>query len=467
MTGPAPSVADTAEHNRGSATGQTDRDVEVAIVGGGMVGMTLAIALAGAGVETAVIDSAPASERTASVYDGRSSAIALGSQRVLAGIGLWSALERDAQPILDIRVSDGKPEDRRLGPGASHLFLHYDHRTVSEAARAIGTDDAPFGWIVENRAIRRALVAHAARLGTLAHIAPAIVASEALERGHVRLTLGDGSTMRARLVVAADGRNSKMREGRGIPTTQWRYTQTGIVCTVTHELPHEGVAHEHFLPAGPFAVLPMVDDAHGHRSSIVWTERETLAPSMMALDDDRFSAEMTRRFGTSLGPLRIIGEGPGQVAAVSASAAPVTRPGRWSYPLGVLHASRYIDERFALIGDAAHAIHPIAGQGLNLGLRDVAALAETIVDARRLGLDLGIGEPLERYARWRRVDNLLLIAATDSLNRLFANDIAPLRLARDLGLAAVDRMPAVKCFFMRHAMGIVGELPRLVRGEGL
>ncbi len=467
MSDPAPGAAETAPHKPGSATGRTDRDVEVAIVGGGMVGMTLAVALAGAGIETALIDAAPAAERTAAIHDGRSSAIALGSQRVLAGIGLWPALLPDAQPILDIRVSDGKPEDRRLGRGASHLFLHYDHRAVSDAARAIGAGDAPFGWIVENRAIRRALVAHAARLKTLAHLAPASVTGETLERGHVRLALADGGTVRARLVVAADGRNSRLREGRAIPSTQWRYSQTGIVCTVTHALPHEGVAHEHFLPAGPFAVLPMVDDAHGHRSSIVWTEREALAPSMMALDDERFSAEMTRRFGTSLGELRIIGEGPGQAAAVSASAAPVTRPGRWSYPLGVLHASRYIDERLALIGDAAHAIHPIAGQGLNLGLRDVAALAETVVDARRLGLDLGTGEPLERYARWRRVDNLLLIAATDSLNRLFANDIAPLRLARDLGLAAVDRMPAVKRYFMRHAMGIVGELPRLVRGEVL
>ena len=477
MTDPAPSVGETAPHNPGSSAPDlgmrhpdvrdvmkvaadrnvmkvaADRDVEVAIVGGGMVGMTLAIALAGAGVETAVIDAAPAAERTAAVYDGRSSAIALGSQRVFAGIGLWPSLERDAQPILDIRVSDGKPEDRRLGPAASHLFLHYDHRAVSDAARAIGAEDAPFGWIIENRAIRRALVAQASQLRSLAHIAPTTVVNETLERGHVRLALGDGTSLRARLVVAADGRGSKMRESRKIPATQWRYTQTGIVCTVTHEFSHEGVAHEHFLPAGPFAVLPMVDDAHGHRSSIVWTERETLAPAMMALDDDAFSAEMTRRFGTSLGALRIIGEG-------------INR-GRWSYPLGVLHASRYVDERMALIGDAAHAIHPIAGQGLNLGLRDVAALAETIVDARRLGLDLGVGEPLERYARWRRVDNLLLIAATDSLNRLFANDIAPLRIARDMGLAAVDRMPAVKRFFMRHAMGIVGELPRLVRGEGL
>jgi 2-octaprenyl-6-methoxyphenol hydroxylase len=194
---------------------------------------------------------------------------------------------------------------------------------------------------------------------------------------------------------------------------------------------------------------------------------------MMALDDDAFSAEMMRRFGTSLGAMRVIGDGAAQATAgarpqgAPVPAAPATRPGRWSYPLGVLHAHRYIDDRLALIGDAAHAIHPIAGQGLNLGLRDVAALAETVVDARRLGLDIGVGEPLERYARWRRVDNLLLIAATDSLNRLFANDIAPVRLARDLGLAAVDRMPALKRFFMRHAMGIVGELPRLVKGEGL
>jgi 2-octaprenyl-6-methoxyphenol hydroxylase len=433
-------------------------DCEVAIVGGGMVGLTLGVALAGAGLETVVIDALPAAERTAARYDGRSSAIALGSKRALEGIGLWPRLADMAQPILDIRVSDGRMGgDARSrtgasGGGASHLFLHYDHREAAGGPNAHGnaaSGAAPFGYIVENRAIRRALVAAAASLPNLHHLAPATLAGERVAGGRVELTLDDGRRIRSRLLVGADGRNSAIREGRGIGTTRWDYAQTGIVCTVTHELPHDGVAHEHFLPAGPFAVLPMIDDEHGHRSSIVWTERKALAPAMLALPDEAFSAEMMRRFGDSLGEMRLLGGG------------------RWSHPLGVLHADRYTDKRLALIGDAAHGIHPIAGQGLNLGLRDVAALAETIVDARRLGLDIGVGDALERYARWRRVDNLLLIAATDSLNRLFANDAAPVRLARDLGLAAVDRMPAVKRFFMRQAMGLVGDLPRLVRGEGL
>ncbi|MDZ4735710.1 MAG: UbiH/UbiF/VisC/COQ6 family ubiquinone biosynthesis hydroxylase [Rhodospirillaceae bacterium] len=433
-------------------------ECEVAIVGGGMVGLTLGVALAGAGVETVVIDVAPAAARIASGYDGRSSAIALGSQRALEGIGLWARLADVAQPILDIRVSDGSTGDDARhaasprGGAASHLFLHYDHRA---AAGGTGTDGnaAPFGYIVENRAIRTALIDAAAALPNLLHLAPASLASETLRAGHVELTLEDGRQIRTRLLIGADGRNSRVRESRGIGAARWDYAQTGIVCTVTHELPHDGVAHEHFLPAGPFAVPPMTDDEHGHRSSIVWTERKDLAPAMLTLSDDEFSAEMMRRFGSSLGAINLLGDRKGG--------------GRWSHPLGVLHADRYTDRRMALIGDAAHGIHPIAGQGLNLGLRDVAALAETIVDARRIGLDIGVGEPLERYARWRRVDNLLLIAATDSLNRLFANDVAPVRLARDLGLAAVDRMPAVKRFFMRQAMGLVGDLPRLVKGEAL
>ncbi|HEY9550144.1 MAG TPA: FAD-dependent monooxygenase, partial [Kiloniellaceae bacterium] len=232
------------------------------------------------------------------------------------------------------------------------------------------------------------------------------------------------------------------------------YGQTAIVATVAHALPHGGVAHEHFLPSGPFALLPMTDavDDQGaavHRSSLVWTERRRLASTMLGLDDDSFAQELQRRFGDSLGRLSLWG---GR---------------RWSYPVSLLHAERTIDSRLALVGDAAHGIHPIAGQGLNLGLRDVAALAECIVDARRLGLDVGSPTVLERYQRWRRLDTLALIAATDSLNRLFSNDLPPVRLLRDLGLAAVNQMPPLKRFFMRHAMGLVGDLPRLVKGEAL
>lgn len=408
---------------------------DVAIIGGGMVGMTLAAALGGAGLSVAVIDAEAPPAMTAAAFDGRSSAIAHGSQQVLAGVGAWAAMAPEAQPILDIRVSDGDSAG-----AASRLFLHYDHRDLG---------DRPFGHIIENRVTRRALLQRLERLESVRGFAPARV--ESLDRGRrgVELRLQDGRRLSSRLAVAADGRNSPLRAAAGIKVTSWDYPQTGIVCTVTHEKPHGGVAHEHFLPAGPFAMLPMVDDADGlHRSSIVWTERRALAPAMLALDEADFGVEMERRFGLSLGRLRPIG-------------------GRFAYPLTLVHAERYVDERLVLLGDAAHAIHPIAGQGLNLGLRDVAALAECLVDAHRLGLDVGDALALERYQRWRRFDNMVLLAVTDGLNRLFSNDLGPLRLARDLGLATVDRLPPLKRVFMRHAMGVVGDLPGMVRGERL
>ncbi len=414
---------------------------DVVIAGSGMVGMTLAAALATAGLSVVIIDAeAPAAIATA-VFDGRSSAVAFGSQQVLAGAGAWPAMAAEAQPILDIRVSDGD-----AAGGMSRLFLHYDHRDV--ATRADPRDPPPFGFIVENRIIRRALLRRLADLRTLTHAAPARVVSVERTSDDVTVHLDDGRRASARLAVAADGRNSPIRVSAGIGATEWSYPQAGIAGTVAHEKPHSGVAHEHFLPAGPFAMLPMVDDGGLHRSSIVWTERRELVPAMMALDDAAFAAEIERRFGRSLGRLRPIG-------------------GRFAHPLTLVHARRYIDHRLALVGDAAHAIHPIAGQGLNLGLRDVAALGEAIIDAHRLGLDIGDALVLERYQSWRRFDNLVLSAVTDGLNRLFSNDIAPVRLARDLGLAAVNVMPPLKRLFMRHAMGLVGDLPRLMRGERL
>ena len=400
-------------------------DAEVLVVGGGMVGLSLGCALAGAGIETVVVDRADPAALVDAGFDGRVSAVAHGSQQTLAAIGLWDGLAADAEPILEIRVTDGD----------SPLFLHYDHRDLS---------DAPFGYIVENRHIRQALFAAAARLDRLHLVAPCGLC--ALARGAVRAEamLDDGLRLRARLAVAADGRDSALRREARIPVTAWRYGQTGIVCTVAHERPHRGIAHERFLPAGPFAILPMT----GGRSSLVWTERADLAPDILALDDAGFADEMARRFGDFLGRLEVMGP-------------------RWDYPLALLHAARYTDSRLALVGDAAHAIHPIAGQGLNLGLRDVAALAEVLVDARRLGLDIGATDVLARYARWRRFDNTVLMSVTDGLNRLFSNDIAPLRMARGLGLAAVNRAPPLKRLFMRHAMGLVGDLPRLARGQPL
>ena len=389
-----------------------------------MVGLTLAAALGGAGLDCVVVDRADPATAVKAGFDGRVSAIAYASWRLLGQTGVWDHL-RAAQPILDIRVSDG----------ASLLFLHYDHRDL---------DDAPFGYMVENCDIRRALLARIAELATVRLLAPAEVA--AVERGtdRVEVRLGDGRTVTAPLVVAAEGRRSPLRAAAGIGTVGWRYGQVGIVCTVHHAQPHHGIAQERFLPAGPFAMLPMT----GNRSSLVWTERAELAPAILAADAATFTAEMADRFGDHLGALAVVG-------------------GRWSYPLALYLAERYVDRRLALVGDAAHVIHPIAGQGLNLGLRDVAALAEVVVDAARLGLDLGAPAALERYQRWRRFDSLALAAVTDGLNRLFSNDVAPVRLARDLGLAAVNRLPPLKRTLMRHARGTVGDLPRLLQGRTL
>ena len=395
-----------------------------------MTGLTLACALAGAGTRVVVVDRAPPSTQTGRAYDGRASAIAHASAQALRGIGVWPALEAAAEPILDIRVADGHP-----ARGVSQLFLHYDHSDVG---------DDPFGYIVENRAIRRALQARAAALPSLTVIAPATLDSLSRETYGAVGQLADGRRVEAQLAVAADGRNSWVRRAAGIPVASASYAQTSIVCTVAASRSHAGVAVELFLPGGPFAMLPMTED----RCNVVWTERRDLAAAYLALDDAAFLDELRRRFGDWLGPITLTGP-------------------RFAYPLGLHHAARYTGRRLALIGDAAHGIHPIAGQGLNLGLRDVAVLAELVVDARRLGLDVAGPSVLDRYARWRRFDTLLLTAVTDGLNRLFSNDIAPLRLARDLGLAAVDRLPPAKRFLMRHAMGVVGELPRLVRGEAL
>ena len=417
-------------------------ECEVLIVGGGMVGLTLAIALADAGVAAVVVDRADPARQVSAGHDGRASAIARGSSQALAAIGAWEPMAGAAQAILDIRVSDG-----RVGRAAAPFFLHYDH---AEAPDPDGTA-WPLGYIVENRAIRQALQARAAALPSLVQRAPADLAH--LERGEggrpVEARLSNGTAVRARLAVAADGRDSRLRAAAGIQVTTWDYPQAGIVCTVAHEEPHRATAHEHFLPAGPFALLPMTDGTDGtHRSSLVWTDRKGLVAAMMALDDGDFGQELTRRFGAGLGALEPLGA-------------------RWSYPLSLMQAARVTGRRLALVGDAAHVIHPIAGQGLNLGLRDVAALAETVVDAHRLGLDPGGADVLERYARWRRFDTVVLLAVTDGLNRLFSNDIAPVRLARDLGLATVGRVPPLKRLFMRHAMGLAGDPPRLVRGEAL
>lgn len=398
---------------------------DVLIVGGGPVGGLTACALAQAGLAIALVEAADPADLARPGTDGRSIAIALSAKRVFDGAGVWPLLADEAGPILQIRVTDG----------AAPLFLHYDHDAIG---------DEPFGWIVENTTIRRAIHQRLGQLPSAQVLAPARVTAIDRDADGVTATLADGRTIRAGLVVGADGRGSTIRRLAGIGVQRFGYGQSGIVTTVAHEKPHQGIAHERFLPSGPFAILPMT----GNRSSIVWTERLHLADAIVGQSDEDFLAELHTRFGDFLGPVTLAGP-------------------RFHYPLTLQLADRAIDHRLVLIGDAAHGMHPVAGQGMNMGIRDVAALAEVIMDARRLGLDVGGPDVLARYQRWRRFDNMLMLGLTDVMVRLFSNDIGPLKLARDLGLAAVQTMPGAKRFFMKHAMGVVGDLPRMMRGEPL
>lgn len=404
-------------------------DSDILIVGGGLSGLPLALACAQGGLSVTVVDALDPATATDAAFDGRVSAIAFASCRMLAQLGVTQHLEGQMQPINDIMVSDG-----RVREGASPFFLHFDHKEIG---------DEPLGHLIENRHMRIALQKAVADQKLIRLIAPQGV--KRVDYGAQAVaTLGNGETVSARLCFAADGRGSPTREAAGIKTVGWDYGQTGIVCTVEHEVPHEGVAQEYFLPGGPFAILPMV----GNRSSLVWTEKTADAKAILALGDEAFADEMRARFGDYLGACAPVGP-------------------RWSYPLTLQLARDYVRPRLALIGDAAHGIHPIAGQGLNLGLRDVAAAAEVVVDAARLGLDIGSLDVLERYQRWRRFDNVALSLLMDGLNRLFSNDIGPVRLARDLGLGIVQQIGPARRFFMRHAGGVVGDLPRLLRGEAV
>lgn len=409
---------------------------DVVIAGAGMVGATLAVALGSVGLRVAVVDRMTAEAMADQRFDGRTSAIAFGSQRAMAQLGLWEAIAPDACPIMTIRVSDGP----------SPLFLQFDPRDLREDPRSSAD---PFGYIVENRFLRRAMHQRLEQMANVTRLMPDSIGEVRQESGGTTVELVGGGSVRTALLVVAEGRQSSLRQKLGIGLRRFDYRQTAIVCSVQHEHPHDNAAQERFLPAGPFAMLPMKDDEDGnHRSSIVWTERQSLAPMMLQLDAEAFGQEINRRFGDYLGKVTPIG-------------------GRWSFPLSLQLAETYTAPRAVLVGDAAHGIHPIAGQGLNLGLRDAAALAEILVDAARLGLDIGAADVLAAYARWRRFDILTLALVTDGLNRLFAVEAPPVRLARDLGLGLVNRTTPLKRVFMRHAMGALGDLPRLIRGQAL
>ena len=402
--------------------------VDVLIAGGGHVGLSLALALrmAESDLSVMVVDATPPE---AVGRDARASAIAAAGRRMLGALGVWPAIAANAQPITEMIVTDS-----RTGDAVRPVFLTFDGGAA---------DGEPFAHMVMNGDMVGALRDRAVAEGT-AIVAPDSVDDFTVGPADVACRLGSGRTLRARLLVAADGGRSRLRSLAGIGTVSWPYRQSGIVVTVEHERPHHGRAVEHFLPGGPFAILPL----KGNRSSLVWSEREDIARRIVAGDPDVFRFELERRFGNQLGAV-----------------TPLGRPR--AFPLGLTLARAFVAERLALAGDAAHGIHPIAGQGLNLGFRDVAALAECIVEAHRLGLDIGALPVLERYQGWRRFDSFEMGVTTDVLNRLFSNDNPVLRVMRDVGLGLVDRLPALKRRFIGEAAGEGGELPRLLRGEAI
>ncbi|APG07270.1 2-octaprenyl-6-methoxyphenyl hydroxylase [Bradyrhizobium japonicum] len=400
----------------------------IVIGGGAFAGLALALALRqGLGPEIPVIVADPALATRPS-RDPRATAIVAACRRLFEAIGAWDAVRGEAQPILDMVVTDSKLED-----ATRPVFLNF----AGDVAPG-----EPFAHMVENRRLIDALVVRAEAEGI--DLRATTVASYDARPEGVDVTLGDDSVIAASLLVAADGARSKLRERAGIVTHGWEYDQSGIVVTVGHERDHDGRAEEHFLPAGPFAILPL----SGKRSSLVWTERRSEAARIIALSDEEFHGELERRFGLHLG----------EVKALDKPRA---------FPLSYFVARSFIAERLALVGDSAHVIHPIAGQGLNMGLKDVAALAEVVVDAARLGMDLGGADVLERYQRWRRFDTMAMGLATNSLNFLFSNQSTLLRTVRDIGLGLVDRAPPLKNLFIRQAAGLTGEIPRLLKGEAL
>lgn len=405
-------------------------DSDIMIVGGGLNGPALALALSQAGLTSTIIDAQALPKVMEPDFDGRSYAVALGSQRLLRALGIWDVVEGHAQPILDIVVSDG-----REGEGASPLYVHFDHREIEEG---------PFGALLEDRYLRAALLGAVQADERITHLTEQMVTAQTVVPGGVEVTLADGSALRGKLLVGCDGRRSGVAERAGIRRVGWDYGQTSLVCAVDHELPHNGVAHQMFLPAGPLAILPLT----GNRCGIVWTETTDRAAEVMARDDAGYMEALRPRFGDFLGAISLAGA-------------------RYSYPLNLTLAQRFTDARVALVGDAAHGIHPIAGQGLNLGLRDVAALAEVLADAKRRGEDIGTKGVLDRYQAWRGFDTSMLAAATDGINHLFSNDNPLLRVMRDVGLGAVNAAPPLRRAFMRQAAGITGAVPRLMQGRAL
>ncbi len=401
-------------------------DADILIVGGGLNGPALALALAEGGLTSLILDATPPEAAASDSFDGRAYALSIASIRMLKALGIWEEVADHAQPILDIKVSDGRP-----GEGASPLFLHFDHHEIEEG---------PMGHMIEDRYLRRALHTACEASEKITTEAPVRVTAQETGPATATVTLENATTRTARVLIGCDGRQSGTATRAGIRRTGWEYNQTSLVCAIAHERPHDATAHQFFMPSGPLAILPLP----GNRSSIVWTETTARAAAIQALDDDAYLTELRPRFGSFLGEISLTGT-------------------RFTYPLALSLAESFTAPRLALAGDAAHGLHPLAGQGLNLGFRDVAALAETLIDAKRRGEDIGAPLVLARYAQWRRFDTAMLSAATDTVNRSFSNDNPLLRLTRDLALGTLNALPAARRTLIREAAGLTGDLPRLMR----
>lgn len=403
-------------------------DADILIVGGGLNGPALGLALADCGFDVTIVDAMPKGARGADDFDGRGYALALASQRLLTAIGVWPKVAPHAQPLLDIRISDG-----RAGEGPGPFVLEFDHAEI---------DEGPMGYMVEDRFLSRAFLDAVEAHPKVTLIDQDTVVAQEVGAASVTLTLASGKTLTGQIVVGCDGRRSGTAERAGITRWGHDYGQTSLVCAVDHELPHNGAAHQFFMPPGPLAILPLP----GNQSSIVWTESHDEAARIQGLDDDGYLAELRPRFGSFLGEIGLAGK-------------------RFTYPLNLTVAEAFVSDRLALVGDAAHGMHPIAGQGLNAGLKDVATLTEVLALARRRGEDIGRIDVLERYQAWRRWDVMQMVGATELTNRLFSNDNPFLRATRDIGLGVVNAFPSLRRGFIREAAGLTGDLPKLLQGR--
>jgi 2-octaprenyl-6-methoxyphenol hydroxylase len=400
-------------------------DTDIAIVGGGLNGPILALALAQAGISTTVIDALTTKVRKNPSFDGRSYAVALTSQRLLNNIGLWGDIKDNAQRMLEIKVSDG-----RAGEGPSPFFMHFDHAEI---------EDGPMGYMVQDRYLRRTLLDAITSNPNITHLSDQTVVSQDAANGGITVTLASGKAITARALIGCDGRGSGTAQRAGIKRIGWGYGQTALVCAIEHEKQHGGIAHQFFMPAGPLAILPLT----GNRSSIVWSETEANATAFNALSDEEYLTMLRPRFGDFLGEISLAGA-------------------RYSYPLALSMTDRLVADRVALVGDAAHGLHPIAGQGLNAGMRDIAALVQIISEAQKRGEDYGNLAVLKRYEEWRRFDNTALALTTDTFNKLFSNDNPLLRLGRDLGMGLINAVPSLRRVIIREAAGLSGDLPDLM-----